>query len=134
MRIFLIVSLLLLSACSGGEQTEQANAAIERFHADLNRGDFGQIYARTDPEWKQSSPEKASTQLFSGIRRKLGQFKSSKQIGWKVNYGTNGTLVVVQHESVFEKGPAQETFTYRITQGNPRLLGYNINSNALIAE
>jgi hypothetical protein len=123
---------LFLAGCTGGDDVAVTEQAIGRFHKELNAGAFVGIHQNASAEWKEASSEPASVELFNGVRRKLGKFVSGKQSGWKVNYGTAGTIVVLQYDSKFEKGDAQETFTYRRSGDRAELIGYNINSRALI--
>lgn len=132
MRRIVLAMTLLVSACSGGEDVAVAERAIGRFHAELNAGDYARIQAESSPEWRQASAIPETIQLFSGIHNKLGPFVSGKQTGWRVNFGAGGEQILIEYESKFEKGPAVETFNFRRTAKDVQLIGYNINSRALI--
>ena len=132
MRRLLLASALILTSCSGGADLAAADREIARFHEELNSGQFDKIYSEASPEWKQASPEPDTVQLFVGIHKKLGAFVSGKQNSWRVNYGTDGSTILVLYDSQFEKGAGQETFTYRSTSKGVQLVGYNLNSRALI--
>ena len=127
MRIFVIaVAAVLLSACSAGGDISAADAAVGTFHDRLNDEQFGVIYAQSDPAFKSAAPETETLKFLSSVRAKLGRYKSGKRNSWRVNYGTNaGTIILFDSE--FEKGKAQETFTFR---NGPKalLVGYNVNS------
>ena len=132
MRILLIAAMMTLGACSGGKDLAQSEQAIARFHEQLNSGQFDEIYRNASSEWKGASSQADSQKLFAAVRKKLGSFQSGKQVGWRANYGTGGSTVVVQYASKYEKGAATETFTYRPSDPAPVLIGYNINSPVLI--
>ena len=132
MRFVIALLLLVISACSGGEDLDRAEKAIDRFHLQLNAGQIDQIYAGASSDWKDATPKKESDQFLSAVRDKLGAFQSGKQAGWTVNYGTNGTIVVVQYKSRFAKGDADETFTFRNTNKVSELVGYNVNSKVFV--
>jgi hypothetical protein len=132
MRRLLLTSLLVLSGCSGGKDLGAAQKEIASFHAQLNAGQFDQLYSAASPAWKQASSQSDSRQLFTAIHTKLGAYQSGKQNSWRVNYGTGGTTILVLYDSKFQKGDAQETFTYRRSGNDTKLEGYNINSRALI--
>lgn len=132
MRYLIAALILLLSACSGGEDLDSAEKAIDRFHSELNAGNFERIHENAAPEWKKASSKADMVQLFQAVRNKLGPFVSGKQNGWRVNYTTGGTFVLVLFESKYQKGDATETFTFRRSGESAQLVGYNINSRALI--
>ena len=132
MRILLIALMMSLGACSGGKDLARSEQAIARFHEQLNSNQFDEIYKNASPEWKGASSQADSQKLFAAVRKKLGPFQSGKQVGWRANYGTGGSTVVVQYDSKYEKGAATEIFTYRPSDPTPVLIGYNINSPVLI--
>lgn len=132
MRHLIAALVLCLTACSGGEDLKKTEAAIGLFHQQANAGQFDQIYANAASEWKRAQSPRDSVKFLSALREKMGAFQSGQQDGWRVNYTTSGTEVVVQYKSKFQKGDAVETFTYRVVEKAPILVGYNINSNTLI--
>jgi hypothetical protein len=130
-RLFLTV-FFVLAGCSSGDDLAAAQKAISHFHDQMNAGQFDKIYVESSPEWKQVSPKDDTIELFTGVRAKLGAFLSGKQNSWRVNYGTGGTTILVLYDSKFQKADGQETFTYRRSGDGVQLVGYNINSRALI--
>ena len=66
------------------------------------------------------------------MHRKLGKVESSEQNNWRMNTTPQGTFVMIARNTKFEKGAAQETFTYKREGEELLLAGYNINSAALI--
>jgi hypothetical protein len=132
MRRFLIAASLLMASCSGGEDVAGAEKAIAQFHGQLNSANYQDIYARSDQGLKDVTSKADMIKLLDAIHRKLGAYQAGKQTGWRVNYNTAGNNTVIQFESRFEKGAAAETFTFVGDAQSPRLLSYNINSQALI--
>jgi hypothetical protein len=132
MRRLVLAGLLVLSGCSSSDELGASEKEIARFHTQLDAGQFDAIYAAAAPEWKNVSTQPDTIQLFTGIHNKLGSFVSGTQSGWKVNYGTGGTTIIIVYDSKFEKGDGQETFTFQRSGGSIQLVGYNINSRALI--
>jgi hypothetical protein len=51
-----------------------------------------------------------------------------------VNWTTSGTRVVLDYSTKFDAGDAAEQFTWKIAGNNAVLVGYNINSTALIVK
>ena len=132
MRTLILASCLFLAACSGGKDVARAEQNIERFHAQLNAGNLEMIHNQTGSEWKGATTKPDAIKLFSAVRTKLGPFKSGKQNGWHVNYGTGGKMILVQYQSEFERGTAVETFTFKESGEKIQMVGYNINSPTLI--
>ena len=132
MRIIIAALCLCLVACSGGEDVAEAKRNIDSFHVQLNAGKFEDIHNQTGSEWKDATTRSDAIELFSAVRTKLGPFRSGKQTGWHVNYGTGGKTIIVQIESQYEKGTAVETFTFKDSGEKAQMVGYNINSKALI--
>jgi hypothetical protein len=132
MKVIAIAGMLLLAACSSGENVAGARRAIVQFHARLNSGQYKQIFNDSDAGFKQASSEADMTKLLNAVHTKLGSFEDGTQSGWRVNYNTTGNNTVIQLGSNFEKGKATETFTFVGDAAAPRLFGYNINSQVLI--
>jgi hypothetical protein len=132
MRLLCLGTVLALSACSAGKDVGAAEGGVARFHAELNSGQFNSIYEQAAPGWKQATNEPDTVKLFSAIHNKLGSFISASQTGWHVNYGTGGTTTLLTFNSKFQKGEAEESFTFLSDGKQVQLMAYNINSRALI--
>lgn len=129
----LLAVVAILSGCSSTLQSKaKAEKAVENFHSQLNSQQFEQIYKDATPEYRRSTNLQESNELFSAIHRKLGNVKDAHETGFFVNVNFNGTFVRVGYNTQFESGPAQEDFTWRVELDGPRLIGYNVNSRALI--
>ena len=122
---------LTLVACSPGESVANATKQIERFHAQVNAGQYHQIYVDSDRQLKDVTTEKDIVSLLGAVHDKLGTFQTGKQVGWNVNVGTGGTITTLTIESQYERGKATETFRYGGDE-QPKLVGYNINSNDMM--
>jgi hypothetical protein len=132
MRKIATTAMLLLAACSGGENVADAQRAVANFHAQLNSGNYQRIYVSSDGGLKRATSEAEMIKLLAAVHAKLGAFKGGTQSAWRVNYNTAGNNTVIQFDSNFEKGKATETFTFVGEPDAPRLFAYNIHSPALI--
>ena len=112
---------------------EQAEQAVTEFHRQLDDGRHREIYEAAGSELKQATTEGEFTRLLATVRERLGAIRSTSQQGWHVNAGTGGTLVTLTYETQFASAPGTEQFVYRIDGERALLIGYHINSNALIA-
>lgn len=133
LRVGFVLSLALLaSACGVKENMEQADKEIERFHARYDKQDYPAIWRTTSGEFRKITSEKEFEKLLVAIRTKLGAVKSTEQAGWQANTNNGVSTVVINAKTAFEKGDGIETFTYVKEDSGLKLLGYNINSAALI--
>jgi hypothetical protein len=105
-----------------------ASAAADRFHQQLNAGDYDQIYENATEEFRRSGKREDLNHLFDNIRNKMGRAGRPSAIGFHVNW-RNGVLWVDQaFNTQFEKGKAQEYFVWKIQQDQPHLYNYRIDS------
>jgi hypothetical protein len=128
-----LAALASLAACNIQQSVDDANAAISTFHADLDAGRMDAIWSEASPEMKAATSKAQLTALLSAVHRKLGRVQQSEQRAWNSNATTNGSFVVVQMATTFERGTGMETFTYRKGDNDQlALVGYNIQSNEMM--
>ncbi|MHA3773092.1 hypothetical protein ACXR0O_16290 [Verrucomicrobiota bacterium sgz303538] len=130
----LAVTSMMLAGCGATKGKASAEKTVAKFHEQLNKGDFKGIYSAAHADFKSASTEKDFVALLNAVHRKLGAIKSSKQIGWRVNSFNFQTNVLLNYKTTFAGGDAVESFNCRIDGDKAVLLGYNINSNALITK
>lgn len=70
----------------------------------------------------------------TAIHNKLGAVLQSSRQGFFVNYNTSGSNIRLTYATKFSSGDAQEEFLWSKSGDNFLLLGYHINSNALITK
>lgn len=139
-KIYLVLMAALLLAggsCSLTGFTKgkgAAEAAVAQFHNQYNAGQFHEIYAQTDEEFRKSASEADFVSLLESLRRKLGTVKQSEQVGWHVNATTTGTIVTVGYDVEFGEGKGREQFAFRVSGDKARLYNYNVNSPLLITK
>lgn len=136
--IALLAGLLVLAAASCGwlEKAYQGmfkgtTAAVAQFHAQLNQQKYGDIYAQADPALRKSTSAADFAALLAAVHRKLGNFQSGALTKFNENQGEKD-IVVAKYRSTFEQGKASETFTLSFTNGQGKLVHYEINSPTLI--
>jgi hypothetical protein len=123
---------LVLAGCSMSKDAELAEAQVPSFHEQLNLSKFNEIYSSSSQDLKKATSQQDFVDLLEAVNRKLGKVKTSSKGAWNTNYGTSGTYVTVTYKSVFDNGPADEQFVYRLDHGAATLAGYHINSMALV--
>lgn len=134
-----VTAISCLSGCSGCAvkmqvARNQADNAIADFHGRYNGEKFDEIIDEAADEFKKSAPRENLLKFLNRVHRRLGKVKNSKELGWRVNFTTGGTIVVSTHEAEFENGKGTETFTVVVRDGKARIVGYNVNSDKLVFE
>ena len=128
-----LTALILLAAgCSASDGMELAEQAVPRFHKMLDAGQFDEIYAESASDLKKATTREDFVALLDAVHRKLGPKKTSTRQGWKVDYNTSGSFVTLSYATTYTQGEAVEQFVYRLHDNKASLVGYHINSNALI--
>ena len=122
---------LVAGGCS--RALESAETASREFHARYERAAYADVYREAAPELRQTVSETDFVKMMEGLARKLGGWRSSKDSAWKVFVGTGGQTVTLQYGTEFERASATEQFVWRVDgAGKPLLVGYNVNSPALL--
>jgi hypothetical protein len=128
----LIAALCLTSAgCGAGGAKAGAEAAVTQFHQLLDAGRYHDIYAGTAAEFRNVTSEEQLTQLMQTIHDRLGAVGQASEQGWHYNYNNGVTRVDLTYNTTFASGTATEAFVYRVDNGRPALLSYDIHSEAL---
>ena len=132
-RTTLAVSFaLLLASCGMKEAMDKADTEIAEFHGHFDREEYDAIWKTTSGEFRKATSKQDFERLLVAIHTKLGTVKESSQQGWQANTNNGVSTVVIGMKSTFERGEGAETFTYIRDGEDLKLLGYNINSAALI--
>lgn len=119
-----------LAGCSMGQDMSATDSAVADFYAKLNNGQFAAITAAAGPEIKNGSAD--FTQLVEGVHKKLGIFRSTSRQGFNDNINNGDHTFTASYASVYSSGPATENFIYRLNSGKPVLIGYHVESAALL--
>ena len=129
----LLIVAAMVPACSG-KARQFAEAATAEFRERSSRSAFDEIYAASAPDLQTSTTKDDFLKLMNGVKKKLGSWRSSTSLGWRVLAGTGGRTVTLGFQSVYEKGTASEEFVWRIKNDRAALVGYHINSPQFLAE
>ena len=127
-----LLALTLLAGCSRAEERRVAGEAVDAFHHQIDRERYAEIYRAAAPEFHQTGTEAQFVTFFQIVRQRLGRFRDTRQTGANVTTATKtGTMVTLSYESTYERAPVTERFTYRITDGRPSLVRFDMHSPAL---
>jgi hypothetical protein len=128
--VMLLAAAFAVTGCSMGQDLTTTDAAVADFHAKLNGGQFKAITDAAGPEIKTGGTD--FTGLVEAIHTKLGTFKSTTRQGFNDNYNNGDHLFTTTYASVYSSGPATENFVYRMSGGKAVLIGYHVESAALL--
>jgi hypothetical protein len=126
----LLAASVALAGCSMGQDMSATDSAVADFHAKLNAGQFKAITDASGPEIKNGSTDFGG--LIERIHTDLGTFKSAARSGFNDNINNGDHLFTATYASVYSSGPASENFVYRLNSGKPVLIGYHVESAALL--
>ena len=129
---WIMAAALAVAGCSATRDKAAAEAGVVQFHQMLDAGRFHDIYAGAASEFRRTGTEQEELQVLQMIHDRLGAFRSSQQTGWRVNYGTGGSIVNLVYNSRFAAAAGVEDFVFRINGDAPQLVGYHVNSPALM--
>jgi hypothetical protein len=122
-----------VSSCGSAGQVKSAEQGVNQFHSQLDSEQYQAMYAASDDGLHKTATEADFVSLLQAVHHKLGKIQSSQRRNYQVNYSTGqGTVVSVVYETNFDGGAGTEEFVWHLRDNQPVLLGYHINSNALI--
>jgi hypothetical protein len=132
------ILLWLVAGMSGGCATPRESALVKeqvvQFHALLDAGRGSDIYDAASPDFRNAGPKVQAVAYFDGVHRKLGTVQKSEVYTWQVNNMTNGTFFLLTYKTQYTAGEAMEYFVYRLTNGKPILMRYDISSDVLVTK
>ena len=131
---FLMALGVLTIGCGAQKDIAGASAAVMQFHAQLDGQDYLSIYSNADARFRAASKQEDFTALMTAVHNKLGTVQQSSRQGFFVNYNTSGSSIRLTYTTKFSGGDADEEFLWSKSGDTFRLLGYHINSNALITK
>lgn len=126
-------ALAILAACGDTVHgIEYAEPAVEKFRQQMRAGHFDQVYENTGAEFREATSRDNGIALFAAVDRKLGKLQHAEKVTWNVNTRNLTTLVVLVYNSRYAEGEATETFTIKVDDGQGKIVGYNIQSLAMM--
>lgn len=129
----ILLVLSVLSSCGSGKNMKIATKGVEEFHTQLNSEEYQSIYAVADENLQKTTAEGDFVALLQAVHKKLGNVQTSKRSNFQIGMSTGqGTVVTLVYQTTFDQGSGTEQFLWHMRDNQPLLLGYHINSNALI--
>jgi len=125
---------LFIVACGAQKDLAAADTAVARFHQQLDSQDYVTLYGQADQKFRDATKQDDFVALMTAVHKKLGRVGNVARKGFFVNYNTSGSQIRVNYATKFGEGDAEEQFVWSKNGDNLALLGYHINSNALIVK
>jgi hypothetical protein len=132
--VVLVCLCPVLLGCGMKADIAKAGTSVTHFHAQLDSQDYTGIYNEAHPRFRTATTVDDFRALLTAVHSKLGSVQSSTQQRFFVNYNTSGSTVTVTYATDFAGGKASEEFVWAKSGDTLQLLGYHINSNALITK
>jgi hypothetical protein len=131
--LVLVLSCTCLASCGVRKDLQAAEEAVTEFHIQLDSEQYPAIYSATGDGFRKATSEADFTNLLQAIHRKLGTVQNSQRQNFRVNFDAGmGEVVTLRYNTTFSDGSGSEEFLWQIRGSQPVLLGYHINSNALV--
>ena len=134
MQRLILVLAIVVAGCSMSGDAKLAEQAVTKFHESLDAGQFDAIYEDSAKDLKDVATKGDFAALLEAVHQKLGATKSASETGFNMNYNTSGKFVTLTYSTIYAEGEASERFVYRVHDDRALLVGYHINSNALIVK
>jgi hypothetical protein len=128
----LALFLILLAGCSMKQDLSMAQRAADGFHQSLKAHADGTIAVDVAPAFYEVVGMEARRTYLARIRSTLGAPVSSSLLNVHVDHMPAGTFLSARYQTHFEKGDAQEDFSWRIENGRPYLVAYTAASRLLL--
>ena len=130
-RLTLITIIFLMAGCTSfsvkpinnAKEQAKAEAAVVQFHSLYNERNSEAIYARMDKQANQ--PREEFLTAMSAMLSQWGKMQTTRFDSAKV-FHSNPMQVKMIYNSTFEKGNAQEWFTWNIYGDDVRLFAYDV--------
>jgi len=132
-RVSILLALTVLSSCASGKNVQNATKGVEQFHSQMNMEQYQTIYVAADEGFHKATNEADFVALLQAVHKKLGNVQTSQRTNFQVGMSTGqGTVVTLVYNTAFDQGSGTEQFLWHMSDSQPMLLGYHINSNALV--
>lgn len=126
---------ILLAGCGSANDVRLAEQGTGQFHSQLDSEQYRAVYAQADENLHKAATETDFVNLLEAVHHKLGRVQKSQRRNYQLNWSTaQGTVVTLIYDTAFDGGNSTEQFAWRIHENQPVLIGYHINSNALITK
>ena len=125
---------LALAACNPMEQTADADALAEVFHADFSAGNFDKIWSEASNDFRTGTPRAEFDQVFANLHNFYGEYQGGSRSGVSLNTNNGVTTTQIGWNSTYANSRADETFIFVGTGDDMKLLNWSIEPVAAEGE
>lgn len=128
----LLSSTFFATGCAGFKAaSDAAERAVGEIHAQYNEGKFVDIQKAVHAKFPLGRSEENLPELMQKMKTKLGKVTGTSNAGVNIKTVNSTTTVTRQQKTKFERGTANETFTFQMEGDKALLTGYQIESAQL---
>ncbi len=125
---------LFLAACNPMAQLDGAESKIAQFHKVYNDGDARVLYGMTGEQFRAATTPQQMDELIALVAGRMGKVESSERAGFNINSDNGVNMTVVTMTTQFEKGEAEEVFTFQGSGEEMQMVGWNVESDNFLNE
>ena len=124
--IALALYTCVLASCAPKDDVKQSETEVDRFHQRWDQLDFTGIFNDAHINFRTAQTPQLTIAQLQHNRNYFGRFKSATHQNANVSSANSEKDVSLNYQSVYERGTANEVFTFRITRGRPLLMNYKM--------
>ncbi len=99
--------------------------AANLFHQQLSKGQFKEIYAQTDNQFKASISQADFLNYFQESQKTSGKLKSTELLNiWRPVDEQRNEYILSRHQTVFSNLSVEEEFIWHFVNGKPVIIKY----------
>ena len=134
-RAFLLVlGAAALAGCSVKANFGSAKEACDRFHEQVDAGQYGAVYESTSRGFQASTDRERLVGFLGRVGRKMGKCGQATVTFGGYQATTSGTFVTTTAARTCANGRLSERFMWVMDGGKAKLLRYNADSPLLLTD
>ena len=122
----LLLYIYVLPSCAPKDAVKQSEAEVDRFHQRWNQSYFTAVYNDSHTDFRIAQTPQLTIAQLQHNRNFFGVFKSGTQRSAEIVSKQSDKDIILNYQSVYDHGTANEVFTFRMTDGKPLLMKYRM--------
>lgn len=121
------LSAAVLVACESDVDRGPAQAAVKRFHAELDAGRLDALTAGVEDDARRQD----LVRRLADVHGRLGASGTSVERSWTVDRGMSSARLTLDYATHYEHAEASERFTFRMKGHDVKLVDYQVRADAV---